>query len=157
MKIAVAPICACKNNRPIWRHNTSVLHSRDITDQLWWCHNTKSEWQWQNQWSIIVLVELCLQDIKSRVRNKMIHLLLLITIWGHSWGNLPMIFTRDEKHWQITSLMTPKSLFTVTHALFFISLSKVSADVRSYIQYIWISMHMICACIFVVIMDPFYT
>ena len=29
MKIAFAPICACKNNRRIWRHNTSILHSRD--------------------------------------------------------------------------------------------------------------------------------
>ena len=31
-----------------------------------------------------------------------------------------MIFTR-ENYWQIASLMTQKSLFTVTHALFFIS------------------------------------
>ena len=35
-----------------------------------------------------------------------------------------MIFTRDfvthENHWQIASLVTQKSLFTVTHALFFI-------------------------------------
>ena len=38
-----APICTCKNNRRIWRHNASVLHSRDVTDQLWWRHNTKSE------------------------------------------------------------------------------------------------------------------
>ena len=43
VKIAFAPICACKNNRRIWRHNVSVLHSRDVTDQLWWRHNTKSE------------------------------------------------------------------------------------------------------------------
>ena len=43
VKIAFAPICACKNNRQIWRHNASVLHSRDVTDQLWWRHNTKSE------------------------------------------------------------------------------------------------------------------
>ena len=45
--------------------------------------------------------------------------------FSHSWGDLPMIFTRDfvtrENHWQITSLGTQKSLFTVTHALFFIS------------------------------------
>ena len=45
-----------------------------------------------------------------------------------------MIFTRDfvtcenhevtcENHWQITPLVTKKLLFTVTHALFFISLS----------------------------------
>ena len=43
VKIAFAPICACKNNRRIWRHNASVLHSLDVTDQLWWRHNTKSE------------------------------------------------------------------------------------------------------------------
>ena len=45
--------------------------------------------------------------------------------WGHLWGDLPMIFTRDfitrENHWQIASLVTQKSLFTVTHALLFIS------------------------------------
>ena len=38
---------------------------------------------------------------------------------GHSWCDLPMIFTRDfvtrENHWQIASLVTQKSLFTVTH------------------------------------------
>ena len=43
VKIAFAPICAGKNNRRIWRHNASVLHSRDVTDQLWWRYNTKSE------------------------------------------------------------------------------------------------------------------
>ena len=46
-------------------------------------------------------------------------------ILGHSWCDLPMIFTRDfvtrENHWQIASLVTQKSLITVTHALFFIS------------------------------------
>ena len=45
--------------------------------------------------------------------------------FGHSWGDLPMIFTRDfvtrENHWQITPLVTKKSLFMVTHALFFIA------------------------------------
>ena len=45
--------------------------------------------------------------------------------FGHSWGDLPMICTHDfvtrENHRQITSLVTKKSLFTVTHALFFIS------------------------------------
>ena len=43
VKIAFAPICACKNNQRIWRHNASVLHSRDVADQLWWRHNTISE------------------------------------------------------------------------------------------------------------------
>ena len=43
-----------------------------------------------------------------------------------------MIFTRDfvtrENYWQITSLVTQKSLFTVTHALFFISPKFVHRD-----------------------------
>ena len=71
VKIAFAPICAFKNNWRIWRHNVSVLHSLDVTDQLWWRHNTKSE--------------------------------------------------KSENHLQIASRVTPKSLSTVTHALFFIS------------------------------------
>ena len=67
------------------------------------------------------------QDMKERVRNKIIHPLPGITIFGHSWRDSPMIFTRDfvtrENHCQIASLVTQKSLFTVTHALFLISLT----------------------------------
>ena len=33
----------CKKNRRIWRPNASNSRSRDVTDQLWWRHNTKSE------------------------------------------------------------------------------------------------------------------
>ena len=43
VKIAFAPIWACENNRPIRRHNTSTLCSCDVTDQLLWRHNAKSE------------------------------------------------------------------------------------------------------------------
>ena len=43
VKIAFAPICACKNNRWIWRHNAGASRSRDVTDQLWWRHIVKSE------------------------------------------------------------------------------------------------------------------
>ena len=39
----LAPICACKNNRRIWNHSASALRSRDVSDQLWWRHNAKSE------------------------------------------------------------------------------------------------------------------
>ena len=43
------------------------------------------------------------------------------------WCDLLMIFTCDfvthESHWQITSLETKKSLFKVTHALFYISVT----------------------------------
>ena len=41
VKFAFAPICLCKNNRRIWPHNAAS--SRDVTDQLWWHHNAKSE------------------------------------------------------------------------------------------------------------------
>ena len=43
VKIAFVPICTWKNNRQIWRHNASVLPSRDVTDQIRWRHNTKPE------------------------------------------------------------------------------------------------------------------
>ena len=38
VKIAFAPICACKNNRRIWRHNASTPCSHDVIGQLWWRH-----------------------------------------------------------------------------------------------------------------------
>ena len=38
-----APICTCKNNWRIWRHNASTSRSRDVTDQQWGRHNAKSE------------------------------------------------------------------------------------------------------------------
>ena len=60
---------------------------------------------------------------------------------GHSWGDLPMIFTRDfvtrENHWQIASLVTQKSLFTVTHALFFILLRRHIVSSRRYWIPVW--------------------
>ena len=43
VKIVFAPICACKNNQQIWCHNVITSRSHDITDQLWWRHNAKSE------------------------------------------------------------------------------------------------------------------
>ena len=129
VKIAFGPICACKKNRQIWRHNASISRSRDVTDPLWWRHNAKSETtvlgdscEMSDRW--LVLAKLCVQDIKLCVRNKIIHSLPWITIFGslvmrfannfhswlrHSWKSLANRLTRD-----------PKSLFTVTHALFFI-------------------------------------
>ena len=47
-----------------------------------------------------------------------------------------MIFTRDfvtrENHWQIASLVTPKSLFTVTHCIILYTMlfELLSADIR---------------------------
>ena len=43
------------------------------------------------------------------------HELPWITIFGHEWGDLPMIFTSDE----VSSRVTKKSLFTVTNVLFY--------------------------------------
>ena len=43
LKIASTPIYACKNNRQKLRHNASTTRSRDVTDQLWWRHNARSE------------------------------------------------------------------------------------------------------------------
>ena len=117
MKIAFAPICACENNRRIWRHNASISRSRDVTDPLWWRHNAKSETtvpsdncEMSGRW--LFLAELCVEDIKQRVRNKVIHSLPWITIFGslvmrfanefhswlhHSWKSLANRLTRDPK------------------------------------------------------------
>ena len=52
-----------------------------------------------------------------------------------------MIFTRDfvtrENHWQITPLVTKKSLFTVTHALFFISCIHLPSSVALRCWTLW--------------------
>ena len=69
VKIAFVPICACKNNRQIWHHNISASRSRDVTDQLWWRHNVKSEktvlsdnGEMSDRW--LFVAERCAQDIK---------------------------------------------------------------------------------------------
>ena len=49
---------------------------------------------WRNEQSI--LRDLCVHDIKKRVRNKTIYSLAWITIFGHSRGEPAMIFTSDE-------------------------------------------------------------
>ena len=114
MKIAFAPICACKNNRPIWRHNASIFRSRDVTDQLWWRYNAKSvlddNCDMSDRW--LFFEKLCVKGIKLRVRNKIIHSLPWITIFGslvmrftndfhswlrHSWKSLANRLTRDPK------------------------------------------------------------
>ena len=41
VKIAFAPICVCRNNRQIWRHNASTSRSHDVTDELWWGQNAR--------------------------------------------------------------------------------------------------------------------
>ena len=117
VKIAFAPICACKNNRRIWRHNAGISRSRDVTDQLWWRHNAMSEktvpddnCDMSDRW--LFLEKMSVKDIKLRVRNKITHSLPWITIFGslvmrftndfhswlrHSWKSLANRLTRDPK------------------------------------------------------------
>ena len=87
VKIPFAPISACENIRRIWRHNACISRSRDVTDPLWWRHNARSETtvpgdncEMSDRW--LFLAELCVQDIKQRVRNKIIHSLPWIRIFG---------------------------------------------------------------------------
>ena len=51
------------------------------------------------------------------------HELQWITILGHEWGDLPIIFTSEEvtseNYMQIASRVTQKSLFTITNVLFY--------------------------------------
>ena len=100
VKIAFAPISACKNNRRIWRHNARASRSRDITGQLWWRHNVKSEktvpcdnGEISDRW--LFVTERCVQDIKYRVRNIIIHSLPWRTI---SWS-LVRWFANDFHSW----------------------------------------------------------
>ena len=114
VKIAFVPICACKNNQRIWRQKCRYLASRDITAQLWWRHNANLETtvlsdngEMSERW--LFVAKRCVEDIKKRVRNKIIHSLPWITIFGHSLSELPMTFTHDfvtrENQWQITSIL----------------------------------------------------
>ena len=69
VKIAFAQICACKNNRRIWRHNASISRSRDVTYQLWWRHNAKAENTFlrdndEMNDRRLFFAKLCAQDIK---------------------------------------------------------------------------------------------
>ena len=118
VKIAFAPICACKNNQQIWRHNASISRSRDVTDPLRWRHNAKSETtilgdscEMSDRW--LFLAELCVQGHKiTCIRNKIIHSLPWMTIFGslvmrfaddfhswlrHSWKSSANRLTRDPK------------------------------------------------------------
>ena len=119
VKIAFAPICACKNKWRILCHNASISCLRDVTDQLWWRHNAKSEktvfddnCDMSDGWLIVFRKIVCIKDIKLRVRNKIIHSLPWITIFGslvmrfsydfhlwlrHSWISLANRLTRDPK------------------------------------------------------------
>ena len=63
VKIAFAPICPCKNNRRIWRHNASTSRSLNVIDQPWGRHNAlvretkkRSRWQLRIDRSIILSV-----------------------------------------------------------------------------------------------------
>ena len=96
VKISFAPIGKCNNNQRIWHQNVS---SRDVTNQLWWRHNAKSEknaladnGKMSERW--LFLAELCVQNIKWRVRNKTIYSLPWIR---HLWKLLANHLTRDQK------------------------------------------------------------
>ena len=108
MKIASAPICACKNNRRIWRHNASAPPLRDVTVQLWWRHNAGSE-----------------KTLATVAKSAIDNCFYRIVCSGHEiackkWNNTFITVNND-----IFVTLNKNSLFTVTHALFFISLLKI--------------------------------
>ena len=73
--------------------------------------------------SCTYLISMCFEDyhIKLCDINNNAWVTVKNDFFGHEWGYLPMIFTSDEvtseNHWQITSWVTKKSLFTVTNVL----------------------------------------
>ena len=98
--------------------------SRNVTYELWWRHNAKSEKKMAKSATDNSLAELCVPNIKHCVRNKMTHLPWITMFWSLVMRcaddfSLMASVTR-ENYWQIASLVTQKSLFTVTHALFYI-------------------------------------
>ena len=119
----------CQYPKFAWRQRSTVVTSH------YWVRKNCPRQQWQNQQLHNCCSVLCVQDIKYRSKNKIIHS-PLITILGHSWCDLPMIFTLDfvtrENHWQIASLVTQKSLSTVSHALFFMSWTNGLGDSHIY-------------------------
>ena len=62
-------------------------------------------------------------DNNSFVKIYLMDELLWILNLGHDWDDLPEIFTSDKvtskNHWQITSRVTQKSLFTVKNVLYY--------------------------------------
>ena len=89
-----------------WRHRSTVVHHNAKSKKTVLSENCKmSDW-----W--LFLVELCVEDMKSWVRNKIIHSLPYITIFGslvprfandfhswlrHSWKSLANSLTHDLK------------------------------------------------------------
>ena len=65
----------------------------------------------------------CVQGIQQLARCKRMYEFPLITIFGQSWSDSAMIVTRDcvtrENHWRIASLVTEKSLFTLSHVVLY--------------------------------------
>ena len=123
VKIALAQICARKNSRRIWRQNASTSRSREVTDQMGWRHNAKSvkiflgdNGEINNRW--LFLEEVCVQGHKMAC--KMLNN-TFVTVNNDFWSLV--MWSANDFPWQMTSLVTNKkeSLFTVTHALFFIS------------------------------------
>ena len=70
-------------------------------------------------------ISLCISSMISNIHDIKNNAWVTVNndFFGHEWGDLPMIFTSDEvaskNHWQITSRVTKKSLFTVTNVLFY--------------------------------------
>ena len=116
VKIRFGPICASKNNWGIWWHDTRTSRLRDVKGQLWWRHNDK--------------VGLCVQGIRQCVRNKKSVWITVSNDFCHSWGDSAMILTCEfvtyENYCRIASPVTKKSVFIVTHTLFYTSSQCVS-------------------------------
>ena len=125
VKITFAPICVCKDNRWIWHHNASTSLSHVVTDRLWRGHNVMLEktvfsdnGEMSNQWLFFSEMGCSGHEIACKKWHNI--LLSWKTIFGHSWC-FHSWFRHSWKSWQITSLVTKNFLFTVTHALFYIS------------------------------------
>ena len=99
VKIAFAPICACKNNRQMWRHNASISCSRDVTDPLWWrslCisqtlfHCFDQALQWRHNERNDVSNHWCIDCLLKRLFRRRSKKPSKLRVSGLCEGNLPV-------------------------------------------------------------------
>ena len=83
--------------------------------------------QWRKERSMFVFIWFTISEYKWHVMKKIVYDLPLFVILYCTWRDPSMIFTRDfvapENHLRTAPLVTAKSLFTVSHILFYISLT----------------------------------
>ena len=115
------PICTCKHNWQIWHHNAGTSRSGNITDQLWWRHNVKSEktvlganGEMRDQWLFFRRVVCSGYTIACK---KMMY----ISAWIMIFLSPKIRYGKDFRSWHEThNHITSHDKIKITHTLFYI-------------------------------------